>query len=309
MDEPREEGVLPHEQWAELERDDLLERSRRPRAMPSRLPTGGGGEETSRHYSTLRLAIPLASTVGAGLLLLYAGPLAMPALGTLPLWAPPGATKAAWVVAAVVGVVIVAGLALLWAFRDRLAELWSRHRAARLRRMRRDLILGAFARDCQPMTQVGVRYGLQRSDPPGSFHDFIGFADLLEHGMEIWWAKGKQAGGFLIPRSWIVRIWPVEMWTKGASPSALRPPDAMVPYVEFRDPRSSGVRILSFESAEEVTPKRILDSSLLLGDRMCHWLYGKPMGEVWVPPWERDHPPGGFAQVSAEPLEGEAPSP
>jgi hypothetical protein len=287
VEELQAEAVLPHERWAELERENLQDRLKRPRAMPARLPTAGGGEETSRHYNTLRLSIPLMATLAVPVVLLYVGPFLLPALMTMPLWSTPGAVETAWIIVGLVLLLSAVCLCLLWVFRDQVAETWARRRAMRLRRMRRDLILGAFGRNCDPMTQIGVRYGLQRSEPPGSFHDFIGFLELADNGIEVWWAKGKQAGGFLIPRSWIVRIWPVEVWTKGASASVLGPPTVVVPYVEFRDPRTGGVRILSMESAEAVTPAGIIEGSRILADRLCGWLYGQAMERIWVPPADR----------------------
>ncbi len=283
MNEPAADAVLPHERWAELEREDLQDRQRRPQASTQRLPIGGRGEETNRRFSILRTAIPLVPTLVLPVLLVYVVPMLLPLLIALHL----AGARWVWPALAVAVGPTVPGVVLLWVFRDRLAEAWSQRHARRLRQMRSEMITGAFGRNCVHMTQVGVRYGLERSDPPGSFHDFIGFIELTDHGIEVWWARGKQVGGFLIPRSCIVRVWPVEIWTRGSVPSPLRPPAAMVPYVEFRDPRTSKVHILSFESAEEVTPDGILTASRQLADQLCLWFCGQLMDRIWVPPSHR----------------------
>lgn len=285
MDELTFEAVLPHEKWAELERDDLQERKKRPKAMPARLPATGGGESTSKQYLSARLSIPLTPTILVPLLATWVLPVGF--AGAMAATTGGGSSNT-WttvlVIASLIGLLTLGGIIALWIFRDPIAEWWAGRRAEKLRGVRRDLIMSAFGRNCHHMTQVGVRYGLQRSEPLGSFHDFIGFVELMDHGIEVWWAKGKQAGGFLIPRSWIVRVWPVEIWTKGAAPSPVGPPGIMVPYVEYQDPRSQTPRIFSFESAEEVSPDSIAEASRRLGDQICLWLYGKTLSSLWVPP-------------------------
>jgi hypothetical protein len=171
------------------------------------------------------------------------------------------------------------------------AEWFALRDHTKRRRIRREMLLYAFNCHVEHLTQVGVRYGLVRSVPPGTFSDFIGYLDLRPDAVEVWWVSGREAGGFLVPKAWIARVWPVELWLRGNVPVPEGPPALVAPYIEYIDPRTQTTRILSFESAESVVPDKIAEESKWLADRLCKWFYGKSLAEVYVPPRLRS--PGG----------------
>lgn len=293
------DAVLPHELTDEMERGALGDDRPRPRATPDRLPPGGpGGESTSGRYESAVWAFPLLATLGllgigflVGLVAVIVALASTPSAG-IPAYGP--AVKGAVFIAIVVAILVLAATAVVWATRRNVAEWFAQRDHGKRRSLRQEMLLQAFNCHVERMTQVGIGYGLVRALPPGTFSDFIGYIDLRPDAVEVWWVRGREAGGFLVPKAWIARVWPVELWLKGTVPASDGPPELVVPYIEYVDPRTQTTRILSFEAAESVVPDRIAEESKWLAERLCKWFYGKSLAEVYVPTRLRA-PGGGWA--------------
>ena len=285
--------LLPHELPDEVERGDLARRKPRRRPLPVFVGGARYWESTSGAYVSNRLAIPIAVTCG----LLYV------AFQTAPCWFALVlgglGTRGDFGICALIciGLAFLWAIALSWACRDRLAEAAARRGWRKRRAIAAEMVRAAHGKDVAFLLYVGIAHGIARIHPPGSFQDFLAFLDVQKERLVVWWVKGRESGVFQIPKSGVIRVWPVELWRKHGSNVSVDagPPDLMVPYVEYMDPVLQRVQILSFESAEEVTPAKIQWATGFLADRLSVWLVGRRLSEVFVPASVRAIQPRGGA--------------